>query len=65
MRLIAFVTEGTQTSQILKHIFAACGSPLWQDCGAAQVSEGDEGEPDWGPAAQPDQNYEVDQRSNE
>jgi len=45
MRLIAFVTEGTQTRKIMKilkhigvesepaHIFAARGPPLWQDCG--------------------------------
>ena len=46
MRLLAFVTEGTQIGKIKNHIgaeskpahiFAAGGLLLWQDCGDAQV----------------------------
>jgi hypothetical protein len=58
MRLIAFITEGTQTGKILDHIGGdsepphlspARGPPLWED---------------WDLAAQPAPDYEVDQRAN-
>ena len=65
MRLIAFFTEGTQTSKIrkiLKHIFAERGPPLWQDCGDTQVGEGVKGELDWDVAAQLALDYEADRR---
>ena len=76
MRLIAFVTEGTQIMKILEHIGVACeplhiapprGPPLWEDCDA-QVDDGVQSEPDWATdwdgAAQPAPEYEVDQRIN-
>jgi hypothetical protein len=53
MRLIAFITEGTETDKILEHIGVesepppispARGPPLWDDCDA-QVDEGVEIEP--------------------
>jgi hypothetical protein len=49
MRLIAFITEGTQTSKILDHIGVdseppqispARGPPLWDGCSDAQMDEG-------------------------
>ena len=49
MRLIAFVTDGTQIRNILNHIglesqpahiFAARGPPLWEDCGDTWVGKG-------------------------
>ena len=69
MRLIAFITEGTQIRKILDHIGSdsepphispARGPPLWDDCDA-QVGEGADGEPNWDMAAQPAPD-EVDQR---
>jgi hypothetical protein len=71
MRLIAFVTEGTQIKKILghigvdpepPHIAPARGPPLWEDCGDAQIDHGAQIEPDWDLAAQPAPEYEVDQR---
>ena len=73
MRLIAFITEGTQIRKILDHIGVesepphiapARGPPLWEDCGDAQMDEGVHIEPDWYLAAQPAPDYEVDQRIN-
>ena len=73
MRLIAFITEGTQISKILDHIgvdsepphiFPAGAPPLWDDCSDAQTDEGVHIEPDWNLAAQPAPDYEVDQRVN-
>jgi len=72
MRLIAFVTEGTQIRKILNHIGVdsqpphispARGPPLWDDCDT-QALEGVAVEPDWDLAAQPAPDYEVDQRVN-
>jgi len=73
MRIIAFITEGTQTRKILDHIGAdsepphispARGPPLSDYDGDAQMGEGAHIEPDWGLAAQPAPDYEVDQRVN-
>ncbi len=71
MRLIAFITEGTQISKILDHIGVdsepphiapARGPPLWGDCDA-QTDDGAQIEPaDWDLAAQPAPDYGVDQR---
>ena len=72
LRLIAFITEGTQIRKILDHIGVdskpphiapARGSPLWDDCDA-QVREGTQIEPDWDLAAQPVPEVDVDQRVN-
>ena len=72
MRLIAFITEGTQIRRILDHIGVdsepphlspARGPPLWDDCDA-QMDEWVHMEPDWDLAAQPAPDYEVDQRVN-
>ena len=72
MRLIAFVTEGTQIRKILDHIGVdsepphispARAPPLWDDCDA-QTDEGVHIEPDWDLAAQPAPDFEVDQRIN-
>ena len=73
MRLIAFITEGTQIRKILdhigvdsepSHISPARGPPLWDDCDA-QTDEGAQNEPaDWALAAQPAPDFEVDQRIN-
>ena len=72
MRLIAFITEGTQIRKSLDHIgveseppriAAARGPPLWDDRDV-QVGEGVEVEPDWDLAAQPAPDYEVDQGVN-
>ena len=73
MRLIAFITEGTQIRKILDHIGVdselphispARGPPLWDDCDA-QTDEGAQNEPaDWDLAAQPAPDFEVDQRIN-
>jgi hypothetical protein len=72
MRLIAFVTEGTQIKKILNHIGVdsepphispARGPPLWEDCDDAQIDHGVQFEPDWDLAAQPAPDYEVDQRT--
>ena len=55
MRLIAFVTEGTQIRKILNHIGVGsepphrsppCGPPLWDDCGDAQMDDGVHIDPD-------------------
>ena len=71
MRLIAFITEGTQIRKILDHIGVdsepphispARGPPLWEECGDAQMGDGAQIEPDWDLAAQPAPVYEVDQR---
>ena len=71
MRLIAFITEGTQIRRILDHIGVdsepphispARGPPLWDECGDAQSDDGAQIEPDWDLAAQPAPDYEVDQR---
>ena len=71
MRLIAFVTEGTQIRRILDHIGVdsepphispARGPPLWEDCGDAQTDEGVQSDPHWDLAAKPAPDYEVDQR---
>ena len=67
MRLIAFITEGTQIRRILDHIGVdtepphispARGPPLWDDCDA-QTDEGVHIEPDWDLAAQPAPNAPV------
>jgi hypothetical protein len=72
MRLIAFITEGTQIRKILDHIGVdsepphispARGPPLWDDCDA-QTDDGVHIEPDWDLAAQPAPDFEVDQRVN-
>ena len=73
MRLIAFITEGTQIRRILDHIGVdsepphispARGPPLWDDCDA-QMDDGAQIEPaDWDLAAQLAPDYEVDQRVN-
>ena len=72
MRLIAFITAGSQIRKILDHIGVdseppqitpARGPPLWDDCDA-QVGEGVAAEPDWDLAAQPAPDFEVDQRIN-
>lgn len=70
MRLIAFITEGSQIRKILNHIGVdsepphispARGPPLWDDCDA-HVGEGVAVEPDWDLAAQAAPDFEVDQR---
>ena len=72
MRLIAFITEGTQIRRSLEHIGVdsqpphitpARGPPLWDDCDA-QSNDGVHIEPDWDLAAQAAPDYEVDQRIN-
>ncbi len=73
MRLIAFITEGTQIRRILDHIGVDSEPPhisqergplLWDDCDA-QMGGGAQIEPaDWDLAAQPAPDYEVDQRIN-
>ena len=72
MRLIAFITEGTQIRKILEHIGVdsqaprispARGPPLWEGCDA-QMGEGVIVETHWDLAAQPAPDYEVDQRIN-
>jgi hypothetical protein len=72
MRLIAFITEGTQIRRILDHIGVdsepphispARGPPLWEDGGDAQMGDGVQIEPaDWDLAAQQAPDLEVDQR---
>lgn len=74
MRLIAFITEGTQIEKLLDyigvdseppHISPARGPTLWDDGGDAQTDDGAQIEPaDGDPAAQPALDYEVDQRIN-
>jgi hypothetical protein len=72
MRLIAFITEGTQIRRILDHIGVdsepphispARGPPLWDDCDS-YVGEGVTAELDWDLSAQPTPDYEVNQRIN-
>jgi hypothetical protein len=71
MRLIAFITEGTQIRRILDHIGVdsepphispARGPPLWDECGDAQMDDELQIGPDWDLAAQPAPDFEVDQR---
>ena len=72
MRIIAFITHSADIRRILDHIEVASkpprigsarGPPLWQDCDA-QKGDGVQVEPDWGLAAQPAADYEVEQRMN-
>jgi hypothetical protein len=72
MRLIAFITEGTQIRKILDligvdseppHISPARGPPLWNDGGDAQMDDGAQIEPaDWDLVTQAAPDFEVDQR---
>jgi len=71
MRLIAFITEGTQIRKILDHIGVdsepphispARGPPLWDDGGDSQMGDGAQIEPDWDLGAQATPVFEVDQR---
>ena len=73
MRLIAFITEGTQIRKILDHIGVdseppqispARGPQLWDDCTDAQADEGMHIKPDRDLAAQPTPDFEVDLRIN-
>ena len=66
----ANMSEGAQIRKILDHIGVdsepphispARGPPLWDDCDA-QMDEEVHIEPDWDLAAQPEPDYEVDQR---
>ena len=70
MRLIAFITEGTQIVKILNHIGVdpkpphispTRGPPLWEHCDA-QIDHGEQIEPDWNLATQTASDYDVDQR---
>ena len=72
MGTIAFITHSADIRRILDHIEVATkpprigsarGPPLWQDRDA-QKGDGMQVEPDWGLAAQPAADYEVDQRMN-
>ena len=72
MRLIAFITGGTQIEKILNHIGVdskpprispARGPPLWEDGCDAHKDDGAQVEPNWDLAAQPAPDYEVDQRT--
>ncbi len=56
MRLLAFITEGTQIRKILdyigvasesRHIFPARGPPLRDDGGDAQMGDAAQIEPNW------------------
>jgi hypothetical protein len=67
-RIIAFITHSADIRQILDHIGVdselphispACGPPLWDDCGDAQMGESVEVEPGWDMTAQPAPDYEV------
>ncbi len=71
VRLIAFITEGTQIRNVLDdigveseplHICPARGPPPWDGCGDAQMGEGVEIDPDWYLPAQLAPDYEVNQR---
>ena len=73
MRLIAFITAGTQIRNILDHIGVdsepprispARVPPLWDSCSDAHTDEGVHIEPDWDLAAQSTPDFEVDQRIN-
>jgi hypothetical protein len=73
MRLIAFITDGAQIRKIVEHIGVdfvpphiapARGPPLWEDCGDAQMDEGEHIEPDWDLAEQPAPDFDVDPRIN-
>jgi hypothetical protein len=74
MRLIAFITEGTQIRRILEHIGVdsepphispARGPALWDDGGDAQMEDGVHIEPaDWNLAAQSAPDFGGDQRIN-
>jgi hypothetical protein len=76
MRLIAFITQGTQIRRILDHIGVDSepphlsptrGPPLWDDCDVP-MDDGAQIEPDWATdwdgAAQAAPDIEVDQRIN-
>jgi hypothetical protein len=71
MRLISFITEGTQIRKILNHtgvdsepphISPALWPPSWADFDDAQIEHGAQVEPNWDLAAQPAPDYEVDLR---
>ena len=73
MRLIAFITEGTQIRKILDHtgvyseppqISPARVPPLLDACSDAQTDDGAQIAPHWDLAAQPAPDYEVGQRVN-
>ena len=68
----AFITHSADIRNILDHIgvepqaphiASARGPPLWDDFDA-QKDDGVQVEPNWGMAAQPAPDYEVDQRVN-
>lgn len=70
MRIIAFIIHRADIRQILDHIgldaqpphiTPARGPPLWDDCDV-QVGEGSQVEQHWDDAAQPEPQYEIDQR---
>ena len=70
MRIIAFITYSADLRHILEHIGVeteppriapARGPPLWDGCDVP-MGDGVEVEPDWGEAAQPAPDFEVDQR---
>lgn len=72
MRIIAFITHSADIRRILNHIGVdseppritpARGQTLWDDCDA-QMDEGVEVGTDWDLVAQPEPDYEVDQRVN-
>ena len=74
MRLIAFITEGTQIRKILDHIGVASEPPhiapargppppLWDDCDA-HSNDGVHIEPHWDLAEQLAPDFDVDQRVN-
>jgi Putative transposase len=74
MHIIAFITHSVDIRRILildgigvesepPKISPACGPPLWDECDA-QVGEGTQIGLDWDLAAQPAQDYEVNQRVN-
>ena len=68
MRIIAFITEGSSVRKILDHlgesaqpprIAPARGPPLWE---AATASEHTGNDPQWDMSAQPEPEFEFDQR---
>jgi len=72
MSIFAFIALSADIHKILEHIGVdaeapritpACGPPLWDDCGAQEMGEGVEAEPDWDMAAQPAPVYPDDQRT--
>ena len=73
MRIIAFITFSADIHKILEHIGVdtqapriapACGPPLWDDCGAQEMGEDVDAEPDWDMAKQSPPNYLDDQRTD-